>query len=139
MKTPREILLQRHESAGDKLDTVRENALATAFPRASVKPSLPIRVAFKFWQELIWPSRRIWAGIAAAWVVIVIVNLYAASNTEMASHNFTPPSPAVLMALREQERWLVEFAEPREARDADRPQKTAPLPRSEWHGELLQA
>ena len=32
MKTPREILWQRHESAGDKLDAVRKNALAAAFP-----------------------------------------------------------------------------------------------------------
>ena len=83
------------------------------------------------WRDLIWPSRRVWAGMAAAWVVIVVVNLRDVREIQMARHDFTPPSPAVMMAWRDQERSLTDFSEQSEARDVDRPRRLTPTPRSE--------
>ena len=144
MKTPREILLERHKSAEPRLDTVRRAVMGSLNNKETRKQRMDL-VAWllgcseTFWRELIWPSRRIWAGIVAAWVVIVVVNFHDSRNTGLAGHTFTPPSPAVLMAWREQELWLADFAAPRETRDADRPKKAAPTPHSEWHNEFLQA
>ncbi len=90
------------------------------------------------WRELVWPSRRIWAGIAAAWVLIGVVNLHDLRHTELARHDFTPPSPALLMALREPERWLHDFVEPQKVPEADRPKKGPPMPRSEGRNRFLQ-
>jgi hypothetical protein len=108
--------------------------------RAVVQTSWsPLNLLFIPWRELIWPSRRVWSGIAAAWVVIVAVNHHDSRNPGLAGHTFTPPSPAVLMAWREQELSLTDFAEPRETRGAGVPKKAAPAPHSEWHNQFLQA
>ena len=82
-------------------------------------------------RELIWPARHIWTGLAAVWAVIVIVNLDVARHSELAARDFTPPSPAVLMAWREQEWMFTGLAEPAATKDAERPKTAAPGPRSE--------
>ena len=115
-----EIMRTAHESALSGQPSVRE----------SVQP-LPLRVALKLWMELFWPARRIWAGLAVAWVVIVFMNLAGARHLEMASHDFTPPSPAVLMAWREQEWAFVGMSEPAATKEVDHPKTVAPRPRSE--------
>ena len=99
----------------------------------------PLGLLSTLWRELVWRSRLAWGAVAAAWVVIVAVNLHDTSSTELARHDFTPPSPAVLMALREPERWVAEFTGPHEIRDADRPKKSVPLPRSEWRDNFFHA
>jgi len=88
MKTPREILLERHRHAEPRLDAVRRKALATlaASGRANqahlasaqgsggaVKGAAAMLK--KAWLELIWPSRRAWAGMAALWLVVLAANV----------------------------------------------------------------
>ena len=79
MKTPREFLLARHAQAEPRLDEVRRNVLAALTTMSSESPStaeLSPRAASrrsggasellrKVWLELIWPSRRAWAEVAA--------------------------------------------------------------------------
>ncbi len=142
MKTPREILLQRHESNGPQLDAIRRAVVEKIHNQATKQPgsvlvSLFLRCSQNFWRELIWPSRRIWAGIAAAWVLIVAVNLRDVRSDALARLDYTPISPAMLMALREPERWFNDFAEPQKAPEADRKKKSAPAPRSESPSQLL--
>ena len=118
------------------LRTANESALSgQASVRESVQP-LPLRVALKLWLELFWPARRIWAGLAVAWAVIVFVNLDVARHSELASHDFTPPSPAVLMAWREEEWAFLGMSEPATTKAADRPKTVAPQPRSERSGSV---
>ena len=83
MKTPREILLKRHREAEPRLDEVRRKALAVVTASSSAEASetgwdsgVLIRVAFKkAWMELIWPSRRAWAGMGVLWLVVGVANL----------------------------------------------------------------
>ena len=119
------VLRMAHESALSGQASVRE----------SVQP-LPLRVALKLWLELFWPARRIWAGLAVAWVVIAFINLDGARHSELVSHDFTPPSPAVLMAWREQEWAFIGMSEPATTKAADRPKTVAPQPRSERSGSV---
>jgi hypothetical protein len=77
MKTPREILLERHRRAEPGLDEVRRKALVVVVASSSAEtsetvrdPGGPILAALrKAWMELIWPSRRAWAGLAVLWLV----------------------------------------------------------------------
>ncbi len=137
MKTPRQILLQRHREAETELDAVRHKALAaisgpagtTHPPTAGVPEDAQIwsrrsiwgldrlraavRVMFaKTWQELIWPSRRAWTGIAALWVLLLAVNLMlkAASPGVPAARSIH--SPDLVRAYEEQRRVLAELLAP---------------------------
>ena len=130
MRTPRGILLNRHEAADAKLDSVRKNALATAFPRTSTKPSLPVHVAFKIWRELIWPSRRIWTGLAAVWVFILMVNLNLKVSGPRAIVT-NSSSADFMMAFREQEQVLAELTGRLEPKVAEPKKQFVPQPRSE--------
>jgi hypothetical protein len=120
MKTPREILLNRHRSAGPKLDAVRKTALATAFPRAghNAEPTAQIsgpfalRVAHVLWRELILPCRGIWAGLAAIWLVILVLNLPSGGKPMRLAGSTSPPDQQVLAVLREQREMLTQFSEP---------------------------
>src|SRR5687768_7830592 len=85
MKTPREILLSKHQAVTPKLDALRHNVLKQVEPRADVEePSRGSDVGFifKLWIELVLPSRRIWSGLAATWIVILIMN-FSLSDDEM--------------------------------------------------------
>lgn len=135
MKTPREILLNRHRAVEPRLNAVRHEVI-TQFNRTdkavrrpdSVFVSLGCGVLNKLWQELILPSRRIWAGLAAVWIALVAINL--------AQRESIPPgrvvSAPVQMSAREQLRLMNElFADRLPAADADRPRSFTPKPRTE--------
>ncbi len=119
MKTPRELILQRHQSAEPKLKAIRGEDLAACTrataTQASRQPeplfSLTF-VAMKFWQESIRPWRRIWAGMAAIWLVLLALNLATHETPKLARHKTAPPDPELLAALREQERWMRQWIEP---------------------------
>src|ERR1035438_7714486 len=83
MKTPRELILERHQSAEAKLKAIRAEDLA-ACTRSAAQPSRqrPPAVDFataavRFWQETFWPWRRAWIGMAAIWVFILGFSLGA--------------------------------------------------------------
>src|SRR5215510_14569104 len=82
MKTPREILLQRHRDAGARLDDIRKRVLAEELgDRVAAKAADGekmsngvAQLALRMWNELFWSCRRAWLVLAAAWVVIIMVN-----------------------------------------------------------------
>ncbi|MDB6108607.1 MAG: hypothetical protein JWR69_357 [Pedosphaera sp.] len=119
MKTPREILLKRHAPVETKLDALRQKVLgehaevATASGSRESRPALNLSfVVRKLWQELIWPCRRIWLGMAAVWLVIAVLNLSPDKTFTLASAETAMPNRETLMALREQRRLLVQLLEP---------------------------
>ena len=66
MKTPRELILERHQSAETKLKAIRAEDLA-ACARSAAQANCQAPPAFdfstavvKFWQETFWPWRRAW-------------------------------------------------------------------------------
>jgi len=114
MKTPREILLNRHQTAETRLDQIRREAVRVA---ADVnRRSSPVReltfaaTAFRplviLWRELVLPSRMAWAGIAAVWLVIGIMNLTKSDQTTTVA-GAPSATPQDLRVAREQRRELM--------------------------------
>jgi len=136
MKTPRELILQRHQSAEPKLKAIRGEDLAACARSTATQPSHQpkqffnlIFVAMKLWQESIRPWRRIWAGMAAIWLVLLVLNLVTRETPRLARHQTAPPDPELLAALREQERLMRQWFEPADLSPASHPK--IPGPRSE--------
>jgi hypothetical protein len=141
MKTPRELLLNRHRSALPKLDAIRETALAKSFPGMEHNAKQPvenrvsfaIRVAQVLWRELFLPCRGIWAGLAAVWMVILVLNMPAGEKRAHLALVSSPPDKQVLAVLREQKEMLAQFVEPIIPSPAIRPKNPGP------RGELVQS
>ncbi len=72
-----------------------------------------------------------WSALAAVWVVILALNHAARDTTPIVTAKSTPPSPQMLLALRQQQKLLAELIEPAATRDADKPKSFVPRPRSE--------
>jgi hypothetical protein len=120
MKTPREILLERHRAAVPQLDAIRREILDAKFRRRNLVATL--------WGELILPSRRVWSGLAAAWLLILVVNF---AERDPAPAGKLSAAPAMI-SLGEQQRLLNEyFADRTPAADADREKTFSPKPRTE--------
>jgi hypothetical protein len=124
MKTPREFLLGRHQTAASKLDAMRHEVIS--------RLSSP-GIFAKLWLELIWPCRRIWTGLAAVWGLVLLVNFCQTfgdtSPTRLAS---SPPTAEMILALQKQEKMLNELLADRSpAAEATLPRRFVPKPRSE--------
>ncbi len=138
MKTPRDILFARHQAAAPKLDAIRREVVAGLKHEGAETQSWRARFASsclvcsnKLWLELIWPSRRIWTGLAAAWVLIFIVNFSQRDNVSSVTGK-PVQSGEMIMSLQAQQRWMNElFADRSASPDADRPRNVAPGPRTE--------
>ena len=112
MKTPREILLAQHRAAGPKLDAIREKAVAALAPvRDKTEPARPwpLRIAWVLWRELIIPCRHVWAGLAAAWVTLLLLNLPGGNKPAPIVADALPPDREVQALLREQREMFAQL------------------------------
>jgi hypothetical protein len=132
MKTPREILLERHQVAQPKLDRLRQQVLSSALEARAASPHLHVlaRAALKMWRELIWPSRRTWAGLTAAWVVLAAINLEMGDTVRMSAGERLLPASDLAQAFAEQKRVLAELLQPAIALPP-KPPRPSPRPHSE--------
>lgn len=146
MKTPRDILFARHQAAAPKLDSIRQKVVGVA---ADVNRRKPIR-EFTFaatlakavtlpFQELIWPCRRIWTGLAAVWILIFVVNFSQHDKSEMLAKKTPPPPPEMILTFRQQEILLAELTGQNETQAAEPPKTYSPRPSSERRFETLAA
>jgi hypothetical protein len=110
MKTPREILLARHQTANPKLDEIRRDVVAELTPRPAREPELPF--VLKIWRELIWPCHRTWAGLAAVWLAILAFNHSQSDGGRAVTAKTTTPPGEMRLALQEQRRVLTEIIGP---------------------------
>jgi hypothetical protein len=131
MKSPREILLQRHQHAAPGLDTIRHQAVRSLAARQTTRPT-DERSWLTSIGETIRLPRIVWGTLAAAWLVIIVLNIASSDRFEPT----VPPmakgqtSSDTRQALREQRRLFVELANP-SFDDIDNPApRTAPRPRS---------
>jgi hypothetical protein len=145
MKTPREILLARHQTAEAKLDRIRRDAVLVAADvnrrsaplREFTFAATAVRVLAIFYRELIWPCRRTWAGLAAVWLAILAFNLPQAERGQIASAKATTSPAGMRVALLEQKRLLAELIGPvSQLSPAESPRRPKGQPRSERRLEL---
>jgi len=148
MKTPREILFARHQAAAPKLDAIRHDVLSAEFKVGQAsRLSPPGRmkksetggkpVLRLLWQELVLPSRRIWTGLAAIWILIFVFNVSQRDPSERMARKSPPPSPEMILTFRQQERLLTELIGPSEPQIVAPPKPFLPQPRSEGRIEIL--
>ena len=135
MKTPRDILFEKHQNAGPKLDAIRQSVVVAASRQSagiSIPKSqwslIPHLIFPTFWRELILPSRRVWSGLAATWLILIFVNL-AERDPASSIKGVTAP---VMMSSGEQQRLMNELLADRAIpADADRPKTFSPKPHTE--------
>ena len=130
MKTPKELLLQRHENAETKLDVLRSGVIREHVERDAARER-PAGSIVAWFRGLLWPSPTAWAGVAAAWMVIAFLNFSSVEDDAAATVHVAQPSRETLEALREQKRLFVELVNsPIETSEAE-PPRFVPRPRSE--------
>lgn len=84
-----------------------------------------------WWREWLWPCPQAWAGLAAAWMIIVGLHL-STPDAASASAVRVQTSPVQLrQAIQEKLQLLAELNPPGEASFAEPPKPYRPKPRSE--------
>ena len=144
MKTPREILLDRHRNAQPKLDAIRREVLAEfvqtkpAIEKPRPAPAFSFSsLASKLWSELILPCRHIWAGLAAVWMLIVALHLAAGSDQApgITVNQVSKPGPEIVAAMRERRELMAQLLDPFTSLPAAR--SKVPGPRGSAHFSLI--
>ena len=128
MKTPRQLLLDRHQTAQARLDEVRRAALSEMLGREG-NPAAR-RTGTQWWLAWLVPGRAGWATLGAAWVLIALLRFAGPSESGHA--------PAVVAASAEA--WMAQRRLMAELMDAPAPPREpapAPRPRSERRREPL--
>jgi len=108
-------------------------AAKTSVPQSST--IIPQRSVW--WRELFWPCPQAWAGLAAAWVVILLIHFSSAERTESVAKTTTPPSPQEMMVLKEQKQMLAKLMEPFDQPAGEPPKPYVPRPKSECRMESV--
>jgi len=151
MKTPRELLLERHQAADRKLDALRETTVAQIVSAGEANSvggwaTLPGQQLartpasqFGAWRELCVSLRWHLAGLSAAWALIVVLNVDQHSTPGLeAGAKSGNARDFVSATLRENRRQLLELSFT-EARDATPAPRIAPGRRSESKPVVLMA
>ena len=139
MKTLREVLFEKYQAAEPRLDAIREQVVADLAPDAPVRanrmpPVMPRRAPAleAGWRQFLWSLRWHLAGLSAVWLVVLALSIdQSAAPTPEVARQDAPSSRQLLAALRENQRQLRELSGAPAAESAPKPQKPAPLPRSQ--------
>ena len=117
----------------------REEILSTAERAAGSSHATRNTQYVPWWRELFWPHPTAWAALAGLWLIMLGVQFV---SREVAPQDFArhaPPSPQIRELLKQQEQLFAELVGPKENREADRPKRIAPQPRSSRREEMLSA
>jgi hypothetical protein len=109
----------------------RAGILHAARESSSAQPSTTNRQTTSWWRQLFWPCPQAWAGLAAAWVVILTIGFLSAERTESAAKTGTPASPQEIMVLREQKQMMAALMETFDQPAGEPPKPYVPRPKSE--------
>lgn len=132
MKTPREILFRRHDAADVKLDALRREVVAQLPPTPSARHEpLPLYIALTIWRELILPARRIWAGLAAAWALLLVANTQISSPPRATASAQNSAPTKLWLKYQEEKQLLAELTGTPESKIVTPAIPFAPRPRSE--------
>lgn len=133
MKTPRQILFERHHSALGKLDRIRAKTLSNEWSGVREERRRDARhpaaaVLRKLWHELIWPCRRAWAGFVVVWIALLMVHLV--TSTDPKNDKPTPSSAEIVAAFEQRRQLLAELLRPPSPDPAELPPKHPPEARA---------
>jgi hypothetical protein len=81
--------------------------------------------------NLLWPHPKAWAGLAAVWVLILVMNFSTREPRPVIAEKASPPSPELMAELKKQQLLFAELIGPTPPQDADRRKNPATGPRSE--------
>ena len=107
MKTPRELLLQRHPSATTRLDAIRREVVAELMtpPRREAQPPITAR----FLRDFLLPLRWHLAGMSAVWLLAALLSMEGDSSSALTIAQNNSPPPQVFAALFENRRQLADM------------------------------
>jgi hypothetical protein len=131
MRAPREILFERHRAVAPKLDAIRRESVgqASSLSQNQESETGKMPVLLLIWRELIFPCRRIWAGLATIWILILAVNFSMRDPSQTAMTKAFAPE---MMSFNEQQKLLNELLADRSLpMDSERPKTFSPKPRTE--------
>lgn len=80
---------------------------------------------------IFWPHPKAWAALAAIWIFIFVVNFSTRDRSEIVAKKSVPPSPEMVVELKQQQRLFAELIGANDLREADRQKLFVPRPRSE--------
>jgi len=107
MKTPREVLLQRHQSVTPRLDTIRRNVVAdltTPLHRETERST-----AARFLSEFLLPLRWHLAGMSALWLLAALLSIDRTSTPSQTAKASSPSPQMAAVTLFENRRQLAEM------------------------------
>ncbi len=110
MKTPREILLAKHESTSANLDAVRRRALREIPVSQNEPPFILSGFARAIWRELLLPNRSIVALVSPLWLLAVLLHATSLHLGNSSTQTPLPSRMAVVEGLRERQRLYAELS-----------------------------
>ncbi|HTR40387.1 MAG TPA: hypothetical protein VMH87_02065 [Pseudomonadales bacterium] len=92
---------------------------------------IPVRSLPGLLRSLFWPHPVAWGGLAAIWIFIFAAHLSMRDEMPVMAEKVLPPSPQVVMELKQQQHLYAELIGVNDSSDTDRPKPFIPKPRSE--------
>jgi|ERR1051326_4731528 hypothetical protein len=105
MKTPREILFERHQTAERRLDLLRQNALATSVHDLRYESSESRSGLWQLLLSLRWHL----AGMSAVWLFAAWLSFGHSDGTEQNAIHTSRSPQQLLASLRQSRRQLLEL------------------------------
>lgn len=129
MKTPREILLERHQKADEKLDLIRAGVMTSTFPRTPGSAH-----DGTFLSTLNHPLSALlrlrWLALAPVWIAILAFK-FSTHDAARPAAGKSSVAPEIATEVREQRLFLAELIGTAHVREADKSKTFFLRPRSE--------
>ncbi len=130
--------LKRGQRTAELWDQIEAQVTNAAQPVTRASRSASTYRPAVWWRELLWPSPKAWAGLAAVWAAILAIHFASPEPTPtFAASHVTPPSPQMRQILKEQKQMLAELGGVTEKLEARQTRGAAPQPRSERRKPLM--
>jgi anti-sigma factor RsiW len=131
-------VLRQGQRTGALWEQIEKRVVSAAQPAVRASRSTFGLPSATWWRELLWPCPQAWAGLAAAWAVILAVNLATAGDTPAVEvRRAEPPSRELRQLLKAQRQMLAELGGAAEKLAVGRSGSSAPQPRSQRPESLI--